>query len=107
MEFHEAVAELDALVRTLEREGDERALLLLELVDAVHRPGLGALAEGNLDHPAAQALLAMYGLTELEDEVLVEEALDSVRPYIHSHGGELELLSVEGGVVHLRMSGSC
>jgi Fe-S cluster biogenesis protein NfuA/nitrite reductase/ring-hydroxylating ferredoxin subunit len=107
VEFHEAVAELDTLVRTLEREGDERALLLLELVDAVHRPGLAALAEGDLGHPAAQALLAMYGLTERDDEELVEEALDSIRPYIHSHGGEVELLSVEDGVVHVRMSGSC
>jgi Fe-S cluster biogenesis protein NfuA/nitrite reductase/ring-hydroxylating ferredoxin subunit len=107
VEFHEAVAELDTLVRTLEREGDERALMLLELVDAVHRPGLAALAEGDLDHPAAQALLVMYGLTQLDDEELVEEALDSVRPYIHSHGGDVELLSVEDGVVHVRMSGSC
>jgi Fe-S cluster biogenesis protein NfuA/nitrite reductase/ring-hydroxylating ferredoxin subunit len=107
VEFHEAVAELDTLVRTLEREGDERALMLLELVDAVHRPGLAALAEGDFAHPAAQALLAMYGLTELEDEELVEEALDSIRPYIHSHGGDVELLSVEDGVVHVRMSGSC
>jgi Fe-S cluster biogenesis protein NfuA/nitrite reductase/ring-hydroxylating ferredoxin subunit len=107
VEFHEAVAELDTLVRTLEREGDERALMLLELVDAVHRPGLAALAEGNLDHPAAQALLAMYGMTDLDDEELVEEALDSVRPYIHSHGGEVQLLSVQDGVVHVRLSGSC
>jgi Fe-S cluster biogenesis protein NfuA/nitrite reductase/ring-hydroxylating ferredoxin subunit len=107
VEFREAVAELDTLVRTLEREGDDRALLLLELVDAVHRPGLAALADGNLDHPAAQALLAMYGLTELDDEELVEEALDSIRPYIHSHGGDVELLSVEDGVVNVRMSGAC
>jgi Fe-S cluster biogenesis protein NfuA/nitrite reductase/ring-hydroxylating ferredoxin subunit len=107
VEFHEAVAELDTLVQTLEREGDERALMLLELVDAVHRPGLAALAAGDISHPAAQALLAMYGLTELEDEEVVEEALDSVRPYIQSHGGDVELLSVEEGVVHVRMSGAC
>lgn len=107
MEFHEAVAELDTLVRTLEREADERALMLLELVDAIHRPALAALAEGDREHPAAQALLAMYGLTELEDAELVEEALDSIRPYIHSHGGEVELLSVNDGVVNVRMSGAC
>ena len=107
MEFHDAVAQLDTLVRTLEREGDERALMLLELVDAVHRPGLAALAEGNPEHPAAQALLTMYGLTELDDEELVEEALEQVRPYIHSHGGDVELLSVDDGVVRVRMSGAC
>jgi Fe-S cluster biogenesis protein NfuA/nitrite reductase/ring-hydroxylating ferredoxin subunit len=107
VEFHEAVAQLDTLVRTLEHEGDERALLLLELVDAVHRPGLAALAAGDLEHPAAQALIVMYGLGELDDEDLVEEALEQVRPYINSHGGEVELISVEDGVVRVRMSGSC
>lgn len=107
MEFDEAVAQLDTLVRTLEREGDERALMLLELIDAVHRPGLAALAEGNPEHPAAQALIAMYGLGDLDDEELVEEALEQVRPYINSHGGEVELLSVEDGVVRVRMSGAC
>ena len=107
MEFHEAVAELDTLVRTLEREGDERALMLLELIDAVHRPALAALAEGRPEDPAVQAVLGMYGLTELEDEELVEEALDSVRPYIESHGGAVELRSVEEGVVRVQMSGAC
>ena len=107
MEFHEAVAQLATLVETLEREGDERALMLLELVDAVHRPGLAALAEGNPEHPAAQALLAMYALTEPDDEELVEEALEQVRPYINSHGGDVELLSVDEGVVRVRMSGAC
>ena len=105
MEFHEAVAQLDTLVRTLEREGDERALMLLELIDAVHRPGLAALADGDVEHPAAQALIAMYGF-ELDDEELVEEALEQVRPYINSHGGEVELISVEDGVVRVRMSGA-
>jgi Fe-S cluster biogenesis protein NfuA/nitrite reductase/ring-hydroxylating ferredoxin subunit len=107
VEFHEAVAQLDTLVRTLEREGDERALMLLELVDAVHRPGLTALAEGDTEHPAAQALMAMYLLGDLDEEELVEEALEQVRPYINSHGGEVELLSVEDGVVRVRMSGAC
>lgn len=107
MDFDRAVAELDTLVQTLEREGDERALLLLELIDAIHRPALACLAAGDVEHPLAQALLAMYDLAPVEDELLVEEALDEVRPYIHSHGGEVELLSVEAGVVHVTMSGAC
>jgi len=107
VEFDEAVARLDALVQTLEREGDERALALLQLIDAVHRPALALIAAGDLEHPVAHALLAMYDLAPLDDDVLVEEALDEVRPYIHSHGGDIELLSVDDGVVHVRMSGSC
>lgn len=107
MDFDRAVAELDTLVQTLEREGDERALMLLELIDAIHRPALERIVAGDLEHPLAHALLAMYGLAPVDDELLTEEALDEVRPYIRSHGGEVDLLSVEDGVVHVAMSGAC
>jgi Fe-S cluster biogenesis protein NfuA/nitrite reductase/ring-hydroxylating ferredoxin subunit len=104
MEFDRAVAELATLVETLEREGDERALHLLALVDALHRPALQRIADGELGHPIVQALLAMYGG---DDELAAEEALDEVRGYIESHGGSLELLAVEDGIVHVRLGGSC
>jgi Fe-S cluster biogenesis protein NfuA/nitrite reductase/ring-hydroxylating ferredoxin subunit len=107
VDFDEAVDELGALVEALEAEGDERALRALQLVDAVHRPALERIAAGGLDHPLAQALMAMYGLLAADEETVVEEALDEVRPYIHSHGGEVELLEVSDGVVHVRMSGAC
>jgi Fe-S cluster biogenesis protein NfuA/nitrite reductase/ring-hydroxylating ferredoxin subunit len=107
MDFDTAVAELDALVQTLEREGDERALLLLQLIDAIHRPALERILAGDLEHPAARALLAMYDLAEVDETTLVEEALDEVRPYIHSHGGEVELLDVHDGIVRLRLRGAC
>lgn len=107
MEFDEAVAELEDLVGTLEGETDERGLRLLQLVDAVHRPGLVALAAGASEDPHARALLAMYGLLPLDDRAQVDEALDEVRPYIHSHGGEVELLEVTDGAVHVRLSGAC
>src|SRR4051794_38652334 len=107
MDFDRAVAELDTLVATLEREGDERALLLLQLIDAIHRPALERIAAGDLQDPAARALLAVYELVELDPMTQVQEALDEVRPYIHSHGGEVELLAVDQGVVRLRLSGAC
>ena len=108
MEFDQAIKELETLIVTLERDEDERALLLLELVDAIHRPAIELLHAGETDHPIAQAVLSMYDLAPVEDYILVEEALDQVRPYIESHGGELELLDVEdGGVVHVQLSGSC
>ena len=107
MEFDTAVAQLEELVETLEREGDERALVLLQLVDAIHRPALELIARGELDHPLARALLAMYEVVPPDEHTLVEEALDEVRPYIDSHGGALELLDVSDGVVRVRMSGSC
>ena len=40
-------------------------------------------------------------------EERVEAALVSVRPYMESHGGGVELVRLEDGVAHLRLRGSC
>ena len=40
-------------------------------------------------------------------EERVRDALEGVRPYLGSHGGDVELLGVEDGVARVRMQGSC
>lgn len=107
MEFDQAVAQLATLVETLEREGDDRALMLLGLMDDIHRPGLELIMAGEPDHPVALALLSMYGLAPVDELVEAEEALDEIRPYIEGHGGALELVDVQDGVISVRMSGAC
>ena len=107
MEFDAAVAQLATLVETLEREGDDRALLLLGLMDDIHRPALELIVEGQPEHPVALALLSMYGLAPVDERIEAEEALDEIRPYIEGHGGELELVDVQDGVISVRMSGAC
>jgi Fe-S cluster biogenesis protein NfuA/nitrite reductase/ring-hydroxylating ferredoxin subunit len=107
MEFDQAVAQLETLVNTLERDGDDRALELLRLMDAIHRPAFELMLAGNPEHPIATAVLAMFDLVPLDELTQIEEALDEIRPYIESHGGGLELLEVDGGVVHVQLSGSC
>jgi Fe-S cluster biogenesis protein NfuA len=37
----------------------------------------------------------------------VQGALEEVRPYLRQHGGGVELLGIEDGVVRLRLEGSC
>ncbi|MDP3891809.1 NifU family protein [Nocardioides sp.] len=50
----------------------------------------------------------MHGLHPFGVEERVERALEAVRPYLGSHGGDVELLGVsEEGVVRLRLLGSC
>ncbi len=107
MEFDQAVTQLATLVETLERDGDERALLLLALVDDVHRPGIEQIVAGEFERPEALALRSMYGLAPVDQTTEAEEALDEIRPYIESHGGALELVEVRDGVVSVRMTGSC
>ena len=48
------------------------------------------------------SLLLLYGLHPLPLETRVTQALDKVRPYLDSHGGNVELLGVDDGVVRLR-----
>jgi Fe-S cluster biogenesis protein NfuA/nitrite reductase/ring-hydroxylating ferredoxin subunit len=40
-------------------------------------------------------------------ETRVIEALEKVRPYMESHGGNVELMSLEDGVARIRLQGSC
>lgn len=37
----------------------------------------------------------------------VEQVLDELRPYLMSDGGNVELVDIEGPVVHLRLQGAC
>jgi nitrite reductase/ring-hydroxylating ferredoxin subunit len=99
MDFREAVVQLEALVRELERDGDERALHLLQLVDAIHRPALERLANGESADPLVQALLAMYDLAPVDESLRVEEALDVAR----ADGLRVEVVAVEDGVVRARL----
>jgi Fe-S cluster biogenesis protein NfuA len=53
------------------------------------------------------SLLLLHGLHPAELPDRVEQALNSVRPFLQSHGGEVELLDIANGVVHVRLHGSC
>ena len=37
----------------------------------------------------------------------VEQVLDTMRPYLMSDGGNVELVDIEGPVVKLRLQGAC
>lgn len=52
-------------------------------------------------------LLLLHGLHPLDVETRVARALEEVRPYLRSHGGNVELLGIEGDVARVRMEGSC
>jgi len=65
------------------------------------------LAVALTDDPMVATLLLIHDLHPIPIEQRVREALDSVRPYMESHGGNVELLSLEDGVARLRLEGSC
>ena len=92
-----------------------RVFALLDAVDSLHRHALGRLAARlgprelerlRAGDPAVAWLLDAYA-AGVDERAAAEAALDAVRPYIHSHGGRLELLSAHAGVVRVRLTGAC
>jgi Fe-S cluster biogenesis protein NfuA len=124
-EFQARLQRLDVLLHEVERFADPAAQdHTRELVQAVldlHGVGLERL----LEHLAAAGeagsavldacagdevvagLLLLHGLHPLDAETRVRQALDGIRPFLRSHGGNVELLEVRDGVVRLRLVGNC
>lgn len=70
-------------------------------------PG-GGLVERLATDDLVASLLLVHGLHPHDVHRRVSDALDRVRPYLGSHGGDVDLLEVVGGdVVRLAFKGSC
>jgi Fe-S cluster biogenesis protein NfuA/nitrite reductase/ring-hydroxylating ferredoxin subunit len=123
-EARDRVARLEGLLEDLERVADpaarERGTELVQAVVELYGAGLermvSLLAERDDAPELAEALagdelishlLLLHDLHPVPLEARVRGALDDVRPYLESHGGNVELLSLDDGVLRLRMQGSC
>jgi Fe-S cluster biogenesis protein NfuA/nitrite reductase/ring-hydroxylating ferredoxin subunit len=90
---------------TLELHG--RALeRVMELVEEAG-PSAAGLRDALVGDGIVASLLLVHGLYPVDLETRVRAALDEVRPYMESHGGDVELLALEDGVARLRLRGSC
>lgn len=68
----------------------------------------GGLVERLATDDLVASLLLVHGLHPHDVHRRVSDALDRVRPYLGSHGGDVDLLEVVGGdVVRLAFQGSC
>jgi Fe-S cluster biogenesis protein NfuA/nitrite reductase/ring-hydroxylating ferredoxin subunit len=54
-----------------------------------------------------KGLLLIHDLHPLDLETRLRGALDKVRPYLKSHGGNVELISLANDVAKLRLQGTC
>jgi Fe-S cluster biogenesis protein NfuA len=102
---------LEELVAGLDPAGEELAGALMDL----YGEGLERIMAAVDDETRARladdgvigSLLLMHGLHPVGLETRVREALDSVRPYMESHGGAVELVGLEDGVATIRLEGHC
>lgn len=116
-ELNHLAAHLDQILEELVESAEpEVARGLVELVDGlqrVHGEGLRRAAEllardpelmdEALSDPAVSNLFYLYDLAVVDAEERVRDALESARVMARSHGGELELVDVDDGMVRLRV----
>jgi len=103
VEARTAALELLQTVLDLHAAGLDR---VMEITSAAGDSGWAIIDEFGRD-PLVSNLLLLHGLHPLDTDTRVRNALDKVRPYLRSHGGDVELIEVAGSTVRLRLTGSC
>lgn len=122
-EAHERVARVETLLDEVEALPDphsrNKATEMVQALLDMYGEGLARMMEHARDAGAepftdtlagdelVSHLLLLHDLHPVPVETRVLGALDEVRPYLESHGGNVEFLGVTDGVVRLRMEGSC
>jgi Fe-S cluster biogenesis protein NfuA/nitrite reductase/ring-hydroxylating ferredoxin subunit len=121
--FEELAARVDAAVSavaSMDISSRATADELRAAVEAFHRDALVAIVRhlraddhGRellfqlVDLPSVHAVFALHGIIKAPLMTRAMTALDSVRPYLQSHGGDVELVEIREGVAFVRLQGSC
>ncbi|MBD8505081.1 NifU family protein [Hoyosella sp. G463] len=120
--WRDAGDRIDGLLDAMSASGPiarERAETLVREVVGLYGAGLeqilrvigehdgGVILRKIADDDLVASLLLVHGLHPDDVEARVRKALDSVRPYLGSHGGDVDLIGVDEGVVRLRFQGTC
>jgi Fe-S cluster biogenesis protein NfuA/nitrite reductase/ring-hydroxylating ferredoxin subunit len=126
-ELTERAARIDALLAEIQSLPDpalrDRATEVVESLLLLYGEGLARMMDRIFEEGGETAsdaifnafardelishLLCLHDLHPVPVEARVARALEEVRPYLESHGGNVELLGVEEGVARLRLQGSC
>lgn len=113
-EAESRMAELDPFPRRILKDH-------LEALDELNRAGLTAIVRSLredprgkellfelVEEPIVRMLLSMHGIIRTSDPVaLAEKVLQSIRPGIATHGGDVQLSHIAEGVAYVRLSGAC
>jgi len=125
-EFQTQMQQLEALLQEVESISDPAARAktgqiiqglmdfhgagLARIVDRLGQndPGCVSAMKDLAEDEVVSGLFVLYGLHPQDLSTRVHAALEKVRPYLASHGGNVELLGIsDDGEVELQMQGSC
>jgi len=109
-----------ASVRKLDPTPQAEAMALKSALEALHKAGLTKIVQklkldprGKellfelVDIPEVFALFTLHGLVRADLKTRVSRVIEMVRPYMQSHGGDVELVDVSEDTVFLKLAGSC
>jgi Fe-S cluster biogenesis protein NfuA len=125
-QFQRQLGRMEELIHALDKTADSpicrQARELVQIVlkmhadalehvlDSIHHNPLTGqqLIDCLANDPLISNLLILHGLHPLELETRVRHALESVKPRLGLHGGDVDLIGVTPeGVVQLRLEGNC
>ena len=109
-----------AEVRTLDDASQVKAMAMKSAIEEFHKLGLTKIVQrlkndprGKelllelAEDPTVYALFSMHNLVRADLRTRVARVIEMVRPYMQSHGGDVELVEVAQDTVFLRLTGSC
>lgn len=112
----DAMAALEGLEPVARKSAEE----LQAAIEGVHRAGLVSIVRrlraddaGRaalfelVDDPAVHLLLSLHGIIRPDPVTHAGQVLDSVRPQLHSHGGDVSLVRIADGTAFVRLEGAC
>jgi Fe-S cluster biogenesis protein NfuA len=110
VEVRAKIGELEHLLEGI--EGDPAATAAVQGIVEIYGEALRRIVAGVGGEPLAgdelvSHLLLLHDLHPEDVESRVGRALAEVRPYLGSHGGDIELLGVADGVARVRLAGTC
>ncbi len=119
-ELANRVDEAVAAVAGLDEPARAAAQELQAAVEAVHRAGLVTIVRAMraddaaravlfelVDDPVVHLLLSLHGIVRPDPLTHANQVLETVRPQLHSHGGDVSLVRVADGTAFVRLEGAC
>lgn len=124
MESQQLIGRIDELIRKIETMSDPdaraSALELVQSLMELHGAGIErmmevaaetgvaghAVIDGFARDELVAGLLLLYGLHPVALDARVFGAIEKVRPFLESHGGQVEVLGIDEGIVRLRLQAS-
>lgn len=115
--------QIDKLLEEFRNENEEikeKVKRLIELIEEFNRIGLikivKKLKEDEIGkklllelvkEPEVYALFLKYGIVKPDKKSQVAMLIEKIKPYIKSHGGDIEFVDVQGDTLIVKMFGSC